>query len=148
MVGQDTWGTLVRRNRLRLELSQERLAQKVGVSLKTINRHEKQGVKPDTYELAEALIRVLGIDPEIGFRAAGYGPRQTEPDPDPYAWVRAMGLDPNGRVVRRILHMNGISEDLRLRALRRERELQLRDEQRRLDDLEWTIEQQREQEAG
>lgn len=138
--GSDTWATLVRVNRTRLQLTQTELAKLLGISRETVIRWEKGTYRPDSMETADAAIRALGIDREIGRRAAGYAP--ADDIPDPYAYVREMGLDPNSRVVRTILAMD-VSEDFRMRMLRRERQLQLRDEQARLEDLEFIIEQQR-----
>lgn len=138
----DTWGTLVRRNRLRLQMSQERLAEAVGVVLKTVYRWETRGSRPDSYETAMATIKALGLEPDSALRLAGYG--QAVPgdqQPDPYAYVREMGLDPANRVVRRILSLR-VDDEFRMRMLRRERQLQIRDEQARLDDIEWTLDQQ------
>lgn len=124
-------------------MSQERLAEAVGVVLKTVYRWETRGSRPDSYETAAATIKVLGLDPASALRLAGFGRPGTdeEQEPDPYAYVREMGLDPNNRVVRRILALN-VDDEFRMRMLRRERQLQLRDEQARLDDIEWTIDQQ------
>lgn len=139
----DTWGTLVRRNRERLGYSQERLGELLGISKRTVGRWEKDQTRPESVDIAYAAARTLSVDTAPAMRLAGFAPSAAESEAeDPYAFVREMGLDPDSRVVQRILNMEGISEDLRMRALRRERELQLRDEQRRLEDLEWTIQQQ------
>lgn len=132
----DTWGSLVRFNRERLGLTQQQLADRLGLSRKTIQRWEGTGAKPDAIALAIATIKVLGMDREAGLLTAGYAAAEGELEPDPYAYVRAMGLDPNGRVVRRILTMD-ISDGVRMAALRREKELQVLEEQRRLEDLEF-----------
>lgn len=143
----DSWGTLVRRHRERHQLTQQQLADRVGMTRESIGRHESGKLRP-SYETAVAIIRELGIDRDLGLRIAGYG---HDAAPDPYAHVREMGLDPNGRVVRRILALD-VDETFRMRLLRRERELQLRDEQQRLEDLEWNLaddaRERREREAG
>lgn len=138
---QDTWGSLVLTNRRRLQMTQEDVAEKLGISVRGLSRWENDTAKPGTIDLARKAIKLLGIDANRGLWASGYGD-DTGDEPDPYAYVRAMGLDPNGRVVRRILSLD-ISQELRLEALKRERQLQLRDEQQRLDDLEWALRQQR-----
>jgi transcriptional regulator with XRE-family HTH domain len=139
--GSDTWAASVRRNRERLQLTQLELADKLGVTRETVGRWESGKLKPGNIDTALAAIRVLGMDRDTGLRLAGYAPSDTQPAEDPYAYVREMGLDPNNRVVRRILNLK-VDEDFRMRLLRRERELQVRDEQARLDALEWTIDQQ------
>jgi len=138
-----TWATLVKTYREAAGVSQAALAEAVGTDRSTVWRWENRNQRPESYTLTKRVIDRLAIPREVGFAAAGYG--DDEAEPDPYAYVREMGLDPNNRIVRRILAMPGISEELRMAALRRERELQLRDEQRRLEDLEWTLEQQRRQ---
>lgn len=140
-VGSDSWASLVRRNRERLQMTQQQLATALNLTRESIGRWESGKLRP-SYDAAVAAIRVLGIDREQGLGVAGYGSADGG-EPDPYAYVREMGLDPNGRIVRRILSITGISDDLRMKMLRREREMQLRDEQRRLEDLEWVVEQQR-----
>jgi len=142
-----TWATMVRTYREAAGLSQEVLAQEVGYKDRsTIWRMEKQNQKPATYGQAIRIIDRLGIPRDSGLAAAGYA--NDDAEPDPYAHVREMGLDPHNRIVRYILNMPGISEDLRMRILRREREQQLRDEQRRLEDLEWTLDQQKRQQGS
>jgi DNA-binding XRE family transcriptional regulator len=135
-----TWHSLVRGNRERLQMTQDRLAELLSVSRKTISRWENSTYTPETMETALRAIKILGIDREIGLRAAGFGVDEGQ-QPDPYAWVREMGLDPNNRVVRYILNAN-ISDGLRMAALKRERELQLQDEQRRLETAEWLFRQE------
>lgn len=120
-------------------MTQQQLAEALGLTRESIGRWESGKLRP-SYDAAVAAIRVLGIDREQGLAVAGYGADGTA-EPDPYAYVREMGLDPNNRVVRRILALD-VDEEFRMRMLRRERQLQIRDEQARLDDLEWTIDQQ------
>lgn len=144
---QDTWGASVRRNRVRLQKTQDELAKALRVALKTISRWENRNARPESYDTAVAAIKFLGMDHDEGLRLAGFGPR--EPDatiPDPYAHVREMGLDPMNVVVQRILQMPAISDELRESMLRRERRLQAEDEQRRLRDLEWWEQEQRRRE--
>lgn len=135
---EDTWGALVRRNRLRLQRTQDELAKALGVALKTVSRWENRNARPESYETAVAAIRILGLDREEGLRLAGFGPGQPgAPEPDPYAYIREMGLDPANVVVQRIINIPGISDEMRDMLLRRERELQLRYERQRLEDLDW-----------
>lgn len=142
--GSDTWATLVRRNRERLQLTQQQLADTLHVTRETVGRWESGKLKPGNIDTALAVVKTLGVDREVGLRLAGYAPSDTEQHEDPYAYVREMGLDPNNRVVRVILAMN-VSDEFRMRLLRRERQLQLRDEQARLDDLDFMMDQQRQQ---
>lgn len=147
--GGDTWGTLIRRHRQRLQKTQDDLAKALGVALKTVSRWENKGARPESYSTAVAAIKLLGIDPDEGLRLAGFGPDDSAtPEPDPLAYIRAMGLDPHSRVVRRILGVPGISDEMRDALLRREREFQQRDEQRRVEELEFIVEQTRQREAG
>lgn len=131
-----TWASLVRWNRGRLGLTQDRLAEQLGVSRKTITRWESGTNRPDTIELARKAVWVLGMDQISGMEAAGYGLGQLAPDP--YAYIREMGLDPNSRTVRYILSLD-ISDETRAAALRRERLNVLRDEARRLEDLQYAF---------
>lgn len=145
----DTWGSQIRFHRTRLQLTQDDLAKQLGVALKTVSRWENRNARPESYDTAVAAIYLLGMDRESGLRLAGFGPeRADQPEADPYAFVREMGLDPANRVVRRILHMPGISDSFRESLLRREKVNQDRDEQRRLDDLDWQIQQQRSDDEG
>lgn len=137
----DTWANLVRTNRERLSLTQGALAQQLRVSSKTIMRWEGGSTRPDSMDLAKRAIKTLGMEPEQGLRAAGYGSDDTGDEPDPYAWIRDMGLDPNSRVVRYILSLD-ISDELRLASLKREREEMLRDETRRIENVRWVVDQQ------
>jgi transcriptional regulator with XRE-family HTH domain len=136
---------LVRRNRERLQMTQQQLADALGVTRETVGRWENGKLKPGNIDTALAVIKELGVDRETGLQLAGYAPSDVEQHADPYSYVREMGLDPNSRVVRRILNLTGVTEDFRMRALRRERALQLRDEQARLDALEWTIDERRQE---
>lgn len=139
---RDSWATLVRRNRERLQMSQQQLADALGIKRETVSRWESGKLARPAYDTAVAAIRALGIDRTEGLRVAGYA--EGDEQPDPYAYVREMGLDPSNRVVRRILNLAGVSEEFRMRALRREKQMQLRDEQARLDALEWAVEEQAE----
>lgn len=136
--GSDSWASLVRRNRERLQMTQQQLADALNLTRESIGRWESGKLRPG-YDAAVAAIRVLGIDREQGLSVAGYG-AGGDAEPDPYAYVREIGLDPTDRVVRRILALD-VDEEFRMRMLRRQRQLQLRDEQARLDDLEWTLDQ-------
>lgn len=142
-VESDDWATLVKSHREAMRMSQRRLGELVGVSRETVWRWENTKQTPEDGTTVDLAVKVLGLDREKAFRATGLLPavKDANEAPDPYAYVRAMGLDPSGRVVRYILSLD-ISEGLRLASLRRERELQLRDEQRRLEDLQWTLGQQ------
>jgi DNA-binding XRE family transcriptional regulator len=123
-------------------MTQQQLADALGVTRETVGRWESGKLKPGNIDTALAAVKTLGADREVGLRLAGYAPTDAEAVADPYAYVREMGLDPNNRVVRRILALK-VDEEFRMRMLRRERQLQIRDEQARLDDIEWTIDQQR-----
>lgn len=136
---QDTWGTLVLGNRRRLQMTQDSLAEQLGISVRALSRWENDTAKPGTIDLARKAIKILGIDPDRGLWAAGYGGGDIDDEPDPYAWIRDMGLDPHSRVVRYILSLD-ISDELRLASLRREREEMLRDETRRIENVRWVVE--------
>lgn len=141
----DDWATLVKTHRALRGATQGGLAELAKVSRETVWRWENGRQVPEDADTVDLVVKALPtLDRDTAFRAAGLLPSAAV-TADPYAYVRAMGLDPNGRVVRVILSLD-ISEGLRMDALRREREMQLRDEQRRLDDLKWTIEQQRKRE--
>ena len=72
----------IREGRIRLNLKQQELADKIGVSLRTITKYEKQGVMPRGLNLHK-LAEVLGVsevylanneieDPSYGLEAAPY----------------------------------------------------------------------------
>lgn len=141
-VESDTWATLIKRHRTARGLTQQALADLAQVSRETVWRWENGKQTPEDGMTVNLVVRALPtLDRTAALRAAGFLPSGAEQEEeDPYAWVREMGLDPSSRVVRYILSLN-ISDELRLASLRRERANMLRDEQRRLDDIAWTIEQ-------
>lgn len=133
----DDWATLIKTHRLQNKMSQQRLADLTKVSRETVSRWETTKQTPENGETVDLVVKALPtLDRETAFRAARLLPADPSDVPDPYAYVRAMGLDPNGRVVRRILSLD-LSDRVRMAALRREKELQVLEEQRRLEDLEW-----------
>lgn len=135
MPGGDTWGSQVAFHRERLQLTQQQAAERIGVTRKTISRWESGKFKPDTMEGAAHAARMLGIDFQLAMRLTGFSLPETELVEDPYAWVRELGLDPESRVVRRILELP-IPDELMLETLRQERENQIKDEERRLAGVE------------
>lgn len=94
------WATLVKAGRLAARLSQQALADAVGVSRSTVLRWEGGSQKPENAEVVAKLAEVIREDYNRLMRAAGLAlEAEGAPEPDP----RLRGLDPNDPVLRRIL---------------------------------------------
>lgn len=138
------WATLVKTGRIAASMSQQALADAVGVSRSTVVRWERNTQKPENAEVVVKVAEVIRIDYEQLMRAAGMALKTDgAPEPDP----RLRGLDPNDRVVLRIMAMD-ISEELRSRALNRHRRILAEREQQDLDDLEFLVERDRDRGKG
>lgn len=137
------WATLVKTGRIAVGMSQQALADAVGVSRSTVVRWERNIQKPENAEVVAKVAEVIRDDYDRLMRAAGLAlaGRGTAPEPDP----RLRGLDPDDRVVKRIMALD-ISEELRARALNRRRRILAEREQQDLDDLEFLVE--RDQDRG
>lgn len=141
------WATLVKAGRIAMGISQQALADAVGVSRSTVVRWEANTQKPENAEVVGKVAEVIRDDYDRLMRAAGLAlaPRDAAPEPDP----RLRGLDPNDRVVKRILALN-ITEELRDRALERHRRKLAEREQQDMEDLELLLAAERnaDQESG
>jgi transcriptional regulator with XRE-family HTH domain len=114
------WATLVRNGRIAARLSQQVLADLIGVSRWSILRWEGGTQRPENAEVVARLAEVIRVDFDLLMRAAGLALAApgTPGDPDP----RLHGLDPNSPQVRHILSLN-VDEDTRTFMLDRQREI-------------------------
>ena len=71
-----TFGDRLRLVRERLELSQDELGALLGLTARTVRRHEQRGGPPPSSALAEQLAALADLDPEWVRTGAG-----TEPEP-------------------------------------------------------------------
>lgn len=129
-----TWATLVRegRERVRPRLSQQALAELVGVDRTTIWRWESAGVRPENPEMVIAVAAALGVDQDEAMLAAGLAVAGKDAgDADP----RLRGLDPNDPVVRKIMSFD-VDDEMRDMMLDRHRHNLELDRQRYLAQLE------------
>lgn len=139
--GVESWATIVQLAMDGMGLDENGLAAAIGTNRTTVWRWLHRGKRPANVPTVQRFAAATGVDLNRCLRAAGFAPVAEAVDEDPFAYVREMGLDPNNAVVRKILGIPGISEDMRMALLRRERELQIMDERRRLQDLDWVIDQ-------
>lgn len=97
------FATLVRTGRIAARLSQQDLADAIGVSRWAVLRWEGNKQKPENAEVVAKLAEVIRVDYDVLMRAVGLalaGPG-TAPEPDP----RLRGLNPNSPQVRHIMSM-------------------------------------------
>lgn len=143
------WATLVKTGRVAMGLSQQALADAVGVSRSTVVRWERNTQKPENAEVVANLAEVIREDYDRLMRAAGLAlvGRDGAPEPDP----RLRGLDPNDRVVKRVMAIweaGQISETLLARALNRRKRILAERETQDLEELELLAEAERERGAA
>lgn len=140
-VESGTWATMVRDARAQLQLSQQALADRVGVDRTTVWRWENKNQRPDTLEIAERAIAVLNLNRDAALIATRYltaDPKAiVQPPPDP----RLRGLSPNDRVVQHIMTAPVTERQREVMLNRRRQQLAHRDAQD-IAELQFWIESQ------
>jgi DNA-binding XRE family transcriptional regulator len=121
-----TWKAYVLDARRTARLSQQALADALGVNKTTVWRWENEDRRPESLELAIKVADVTNTAREVAVVAAGFAMPQAEFDP------RLAGLDPNDPIVRHIDGLN-ISEQRKQWMFDRRRKIL---EDRRRADLE------------
>lgn len=149
--GSDTWASLVRENRRRLQITQQALADKLGVTRETIGRWESGRFKPEDLDITVAAIKALGIDRELGLLVAGFAVRATEeelpPEPNIVRYARSLRLDPDDAVVSAILD-SPFDDDMKQRMLRYERSLIDEQQRQRLEQIRIQTESYQRRDGG
>lgn len=138
-----TWATMVVDGRRRKQLTQQGLADLLGIDRTTVWRWERGGVKPDDPEMVRAVALALGENEDEAHQLAGLAlpsSSRAEAETDP----RLRGLDPADPVVRKIMALD-VDEQMRGWMLDRHRQNLERDRQRYLEDLERDAEMLRRQ---
>lgn len=131
-----TWKAFVLESRRAARLSQQALAEALGVNKTTVWRWENEDRRPETPELAIKVATVTRQQPDRALVAAGFA-IQIEDDLDP----RLVGLDPGDPVVQHILSAPVTERMRELMLDRRRQQIAHRDAQD-IAELEFWVERQ------
>lgn len=133
-----TWKAYVLQSRASARLSQQALADALGVNKSTVWRWENEDRRPESIELAIRVADVTKTPRSIAVAASGLALAGDEEDADP----RLVGLDPNHPVVRKIMALD-VSEEMRGYMLDRQRQIEELRRQQDLAELEIIANRQR-----
>lgn len=128
---RSAWATFAKAAREGARLTQSELARRVGTDRTTVWRWETGRQKPENVAIVVDFARVTNIDLSEGMAAAGLVP-DVEPPTEP---TRQPDVEID------LIMKSGAPDALKRRMLERLHQLRTRDQQRRMEDLRWMLEQ-------
>ncbi len=130
---RQTWAEYVAKLRKATRLSRPKFAERLGVDPTTVWRWEVKGQRPESSEVPELIALTFGLDVDDVLTAAGLKPsgdRAPEPPQPPDEEVE-------------LILAQKVDEDTKQAMLERLFQLRERDKQRRIEEIQFLVEQAR-----